>query len=303
MIRDVTTAYWNVLAARELVRITEEDVAQRERFLDETTKRQSAGTATDYDVLAARVAVENARPAVIKSQNLVRQVREQLRFLLAEPGEVDVDGTLGATVEPAPSYDELLARALANRPELGQIRVAGGHLPGAGHDRARGQQAAGRFLGGMGQEDTWPSRPCRRRAPTGAPRMFATVPLFDGWRTKGRVAQARSDLASLTIDELKLREGISVEVRTAIDAFNEATEILAALKGTVEQAERLLFLSEKGYELGVKTRLEVQDAEQNLRQARYNLAAAQRDYQVARVNLDWVAGTLDGGMPIPAPTP
>ena len=47
----------------------------------------------------------------------------------------------------------------------------------------------------------------------------------------------------------------------------------------------------------MKTRLEVQDAEQNLRLARANVAAAQRDYQVARVNLDWVTGTLDGGMP------
>jgi len=66
----------------------------------------------------------------------------------------------------------------------------------------------------------------------------------------------------------------------------------------VKQAERLLFLAEKGFELGVKTRLEVQDAELNLMGARANLARAQRDYRVARVTLDWVAGTLDGG-----PTP
>jgi outer membrane protein TolC len=42
-------------------------------------------------------------------------------------------------------------------------------------------------------------------------------------------------------------------------------------------------------------RLEVQDAELNLAAARANLARAQRDYRVARVNLDWVSGTLDGG--------
>ena len=45
----------------------------------------------------------------------------------------------------------------------------------------------------------------------------------------------------------------------------------------------------------MKTRLDVQDAELNLQAARANLAAAQRGYRVARVNLDWVAGTLDGG--------
>ena len=53
-------------------------------------------------------------------------------------------------------------------------------------------------------------------------------------------------------------------MRSALDAVREAAEILTALASTVKQAERLLFLSEKGFELGVKTRLEVQDAEQNL---------------------------------------
>jgi outer membrane protein TolC len=45
----------------------------------------------------------------------------------------------------------------------------------------------------------------------------------------------------------------------------------------------------------------VQDAELNLRAAQANVAAAQRDYRVARVNVDWVAGTLDGSLPASAP--
>jgi HAE1 family hydrophobic/amphiphilic exporter-1 len=84
-------------------------------------------------------------------------------------------------------------------------------------------------------------------------------------------------------------------VRNALDAVHESSELLAALAGTVKQAERLLFLSEKGFELGVKTRLEVQDAELNVRMARASLATAQRDYRVARVNLDWVSGTIGAG--------
>ena len=51
-----------------------------------------------------------------------------------------------------------------------------------------------------------------------------------------------------------------------------------------------VFLAEKGFELGVKTRLDVQDAELNLMSARASLAGAQRDYRVARVNLEWVSG-------------
>ena len=64
---------------------------------------------------------------MIRGQNLVRVTREQLRFLLAETTqEVDVDGTLATSTEPAPSYDEVLAQALKNRPELGEIDTTAG---------------------------------------------------------------------------------------------------------------------------------------------------------------------------------
>jgi outer membrane protein TolC len=65
-----------------------------------------------------------------------------------------------------------------------------------------------------------------------------------------------------------------------------------ALSGTVSQAERLLTMAAKGFEYGVKTNLDVQDARLNVVQAKGNLALAQRDYQVALVNLKWVAGKL-----------
>ncbi len=50
--------------------------------------------------------------------------------------------------------------------------------------------------------------------------------------------------------------------------------------------------SDRPRRLGVKTQIEVQDAELNLRTAEGNLARARRDYRVALVNLDWVRGGL-----------
>ena len=67
---------------------------------------------------------------------------------------------------------------------------------------------------------------------------------------------------------------------------------MAALSGNVEQARRFLEMSEKGQDLGVKTRLDVDDALVNVRQAEGNLAKARRDYLVALTNLRYVQGTL-----------
>jgi HAE1 family hydrophobic/amphiphilic exporter-1 len=117
-------------------------------------------------------------------------------------------------------------------------------------------------------------------------------------RTQGKVIQAKSDVANLKIDEAKLRDSITLQVRDAINACREAEEIVRSLSGTVRQAERLLRMAEKGFEYGVKTRLEVDDAQQNVNQAKGNLAKANRDYLVARATLEWVTGTIGEKKPV-----
>jgi HAE1 family hydrophobic/amphiphilic exporter-1 len=122
--------------------------------------------------------------------------------------------------------------------------------------------------------------------------VFLTFPFFDGMKARGKVLQAESDLRSVEINEAKLADSISLEIRDALNEERQAAEIVKALTGTATQAERLLAMAEKGYELGVKIRLEVEDAELNRQQARGNLALARRNYLVARVNLERVLGVL-----------
>ena len=106
------------------------------------------------------------------------------------------------------------------------------------------------------------------------------------------MAQAESDLRRIRIDEAKQVDAISLETRDAVNAIRVAEEIVLSLAGTVGQTERLLTMAEKGYELGVKTLLDVDDAQLNVRQAKISLSRAHRDYLVARVNLEWVMGVL-----------
>jgi HAE1 family hydrophobic/amphiphilic exporter-1 len=297
--RDVTSSFYDVLVARELSRIAKADLEQKERHLEEAKKRQMAGTATDFDVLAAQVAVDNGRPAVIRAENRIRTALEQLRFLLAEPNPIDVTGTLDGPVSTAPGYDDVVARALANRPELTEALTQLGIYKELVTIARAGNKPRLDFSGSWGRRSL-ALKTLSSDGTAWSAGIFATVPIFDGWRTKGQVLQAETDRARFALDELKLRDSISVEARVAINAAVEASGIVTALGSTVAQAERLLFLAEKGFELGVKTRLEVRDAELNLSSARVNLAIAQRDYRVALVNLDWVMGTLDGGAPAPA---
>ena len=294
-VRDVTTVFSDVLLAKELHTAASENLAQKKRLLEEAERKYAAGTATDYEVLAAQVAVQNAFPATIRSENAIASARHQLRFLLALDGqEVDAVGTLDTEFTTPPDYQEALKSAHAKRPELADLRHRIGIYSELVTIAAAENKPRLDFKGSAG----WHWLDIRESPPLSGSSngsawsagLYFSFPFFDGLKGSGKTAQAKSDLRSRQIDEARLLEAIALEVRTGRDAVKEAADIVQALGGTVKQAQRLVQMAEKGYEYGVKIRLELDDAQLNLVQARSNLARAQRDYRVARVNLLWAMG-------------
>lgn len=293
--RDVSAAFYDVLLARELHTLAIHNLEQKKRHREEARRRLQAGVATDYDVLAAEVSVENARPDAIRTENQVRTARERLRFLLAiGNGEIDVNGSLEVDFSPHRSYEETYLLAREKRPDLADTRYRIGVgrelvVLADSQDKPRIDLKGSYGWSYLEQTDVYGDGPSWNIG------LQLSYPFFDGLRTKGRVAQAKSDLRRIQIDEAKQIDAVGLEARDAVNAVREAEEIVRSLSGTVGQAERLLSMAEKGYGLGVKTRLEVEDAEFNLRQAKSSLSRARRDYLVSRVNLDWVTGILGEG--------
>lgn len=295
--RDVSAAYYDVLLSDELHRLALENRQQKLRHLEEARRKFAAGVVTDYDVLAAEVAEQNASPEVIRSENAIRTTKEKLRFLLAlGPEEIEVTGSLAmATADrPVPvDYAGALKSAYLKRPELADLQLRIGVYDELVTIANSENKPRLDLKGGAGWhwsrlEEVNPARTADGAAWNVG--VYMSFPFFDGFRSSGRLTQARSDRRTKQIEEAKLRDSIALEVREYGNGLQEAAEIYLAVSGTVKQAERLVQMAEKGYEYGVKVRLEVEDAQLNLLQARSNLARAQRDYRVARVNYEWAAG-------------
>jgi outer membrane protein TolC len=290
-LKDVSAAFYDVLLAKEFYKITLQNFEQKTAHLTQAKRKFSAGVATEFDVLAAQVTAENARPDVIKSENTIRIARERLRFLLGIKDEVDAEGRLEASDADIPDFDESIGMALKKRPELADIKNRVGFagelvkVTQAGDKPRVDLKATGGYRELTASHEDYDGK-------TWSVGIAVTFPFFDGFRTKGRVTQAKSDVSTLKIEEAKAIDSIALQVRDATNQANESAEILKALSGTVTQAERLLQMAEKGYEFGVKTRLDVDDAELNVSASRGNLAKAKRDSLVARVNLDYARGTL-----------
>jgi outer membrane protein TolC len=290
-LRDVSTAFYDVLLAKESHTIAVQALRQKESHADEARRKFTAGVATEYDVLAAQVAVDNARPDAIRTENAVRVSREQLRFYLGIPEEVDVAGRLEAPMESVPEYDEALQVAFKRRPELADLRDKLETAKELVKVYRAGDKPRVDFKASGGYRVLTPGS-TEYDGKTWSVGLTVTFPFFDSFKTKGKVAQAKSDVSTARIAEAKTLDSVALQVRNSLNKVWESAGIVQGLSGTVSQAERLLAMAQKGYEYGAKTHLDVQDAELNLSQARYSLASARKDYLVARVTLLWSTGAL-----------
>jgi HAE1 family hydrophobic/amphiphilic exporter-1 len=116
------------------------------------------------------------------------------------------------------------------------------------------------------------------------------IPVFDGWRTAGRVAQARADRAKVGQDRVALETLIDLEAKQAVDRLRVAASVYHATELNVTQARKALDMTEANYRLGAATTLDVLDAQAALTQAEFSHIEALHAHANARAGLRYVMG-------------
>jgi outer membrane protein TolC len=79
-------------------------------------------------------------------------------------------------------------------------------------------------------------------------------------------------------------------LQQGLDEIKATTETIAAARANIEQAEKVLSMTQNNYKYGAATTLDIVDAQTALSTARTNLLRGLHDYSVARANLLWTEG-------------
>ena len=120
--------------------------------------------------------------------------------------------------------------------------------------------------------------------------LSLTVPVFDGLRTAGRVAQARGDARKITQDRLALDTQIRLEAHEAFERLNTARTVLDASEANVAQARKALDMTQANYNHGAATTLDVLDAQSALTLAESIRIEALHEHADTRATLRYVMG-------------
>jgi outer membrane protein TolC len=115
-----------------------------------------------------------------------------------------------------------------------------------------------------------------------------TIPVFDGFRTRGKVAQARAERNKVTQDRVALENRIRLEAKEGVDRLAVAKSVLEAAELNVTQAQRALEMTQANYQHGAATTLDVIDAQAALTEAESNRLLGLYDHANARATLRYV---------------
>ncbi len=288
----VKSAYFQAVLAQDLVGITEEAYALADAQLAQVELFQQQGTASEFDVLRARVERDNLEPAIVEARNAVRLAELNLKRLTNIPADQPLDLTTPLEPVAAEVDRAALTTALRQRPALdaleqvveareGAVRIArANRLPSVGASANFSYQAFPERVTPLDAQ--W-----LRDWTVG---FQVSIPVFTGFRTTGEIQQAQSELLQAELQRDQVREGLEVELEAALGEFDAARSQIAARQATVEQARRTLELAELRFASGLATQLEISNARLLLEQARVNEAQALYNYLNALARLERVSG-------------
>ena len=283
------TAHTTVIRDQEIVAIRRNNVEVLARQLDAARDRFEVGeiTRTDVAQAAARLSGAQAQLSAAQAQlaasraNYERVVGIAPQTLVAPGGLPELPETLADAAEIALAANpQLLAAQYAEIAAAEQVQVArGSRLPEVSLSASASDSRRSDFSGDVDG--------------TATVRAQVSVPLFTGGLNASRVreALAAEDQARLQVVEAR---------RRVVEGITTTWNNLLAARAVIESSREAVRANEIAFEgveqeafVGLRTTLDVLNAEQELLNSRLELVRAERDLFVASYNLLQAMGVLD----------
>jgi outer membrane protein, protease secretion system len=289
----VASAYLEALLAEDQLGLV---VAQKAAFttqLDAARKRFKAGVGVRTDIDDAQAKLDQAMAQELQSRQNVAYTRRELQVLVNAPVDklAPLDAARLKLLDPNPNrLEDWVARAELTSPEVRSLqaqrdaaradidKAKAGHLPTL--------DAVAQWS--VARSDTVTT--INSRYDTRAIGLQLNVPLFAGGYTTSQVRQSIAALESTEQQLEALRRDLALRVEKQFRGVTEGVAQIRALEQAVRSAETTLESNRKSYEGGVRTLVDVLNAEQQRVGALRDLAQARYLYVLSRIQLQALTG-------------
>lgn len=295
---EVTSAYYQIVRQRSLLGVSRQSLKRSSGLREASEARMQVGLASKLDVFRAELQSSQTQESLVQSRAALDNALESFRLTLGlapsepvEPEDRPLADDVSLELEPT---EVLVAKALANRLELQETRdqihdserslalARQNLLPQLDLNLTFSRVGFGPTYGDANQvaDSRWNLS------------IASSYPLE---RSQDRAAKAIAelDLAARKRALAQREQETEGEVLNAVRTLERLKKSIELQRKSVDFSSQQLRLATLRYQRGLASNFDVIDAEGSLVSARTALVGLLTDFQVARVQLLRVVGTLD----------
>jgi outer membrane protein TolC len=292
---NVRKVFYALLLLEENIKLTRQNILTAEKRRIQAEENYRSGLVPELDALSARVSLENLRPSLDEKLIAYEEQLDLFKMYLGiEPQEtVYAEGSIEPKIPPALNPGDLKPSALASRLDIQELKAIR-DVSLLNRDAAK-QRA---FLPSLSLGWTYspalqdPFSQGRWRysgnfADSGMLSVSLSLALdnlFPGSAARLSLAAMEDDIKKQETQILELTRQASLEIETLCRKIDKSRKTIEALRLNETLAERTYLLTEEAYRQGSKELLTLENAANELQNAR--LQIAQEKYTCVTLILD-----------------
>lgn len=294
MTNQVKKAFYAVLLANDSYRVFKETYDNAMNNYLDIRQKYEQGTVAEYDLIRADVTVKNSEPNMFQALNSLALANWQLKALMG----MDLDQPIACEGSLADFESELFADYLATdttlseNSDLKQLELQTLQLKKT-LTMQKFDYLPTLSLTGMYQWNAM-NNDFRFKNylwnPYSVIGLSLSVPIFSGGSKFYTLKQTRVSIDQMALQQEDTRRNLQLAVRQALDNMKTCVKQFDAARHGVSQAERGYLISQKRYDTGAGTYLEMNDSQLALTQAQLNFNQAIYNYLIAKSDLQKIAG-------------
>ena len=289
LVKQVKQAFYAVLLAQESYNVMSQVYENAQKNYEKTLQRFNVGKASEVERLRAQVTMMSAEPNVSSAENAVLLATWQLKAVMgiALDTEVEVVGDLNsytdALLTPYVSEEDL-----SNNSSLLQFDIQDRMLEST--IRMQKKQYLPTLAASINYNYSAMGDDKLSWFPSSTAALSLSIPVFDGLQKHYNIKQTKVTRDMLALQREDTERNLRIAIRNYNDQMALCVKNYEAANATVAIAQKSYDISEKMYEVGKATLVELNDAQLALEQAQLTQAQAIYNFMVTKAALDELIG-------------
>ena len=288
LISQVKQAFYGALLAQESLELMQQIYDNAEKNYERTLQRYNVGKASEQEMLRAKVNLMNAEPSVSSAENVVTLSKWQLKALMGINLETEID-VMGNLDEYA---SELLLMDtptdLRDNSTLQQFGIQIKQLDAT--LKMQKYQYIPTLAASIGYNYMAMGNNKLSWHPNSTASLSLSIPIFDGFSKHFNIKQTQKAIDMMNLQKEDTERNLRIAMKNYTDQMELCLKNFDAAKNTVDLAQKSYQITEKMYETGKVTLVELNDAQLALTQSQLTIYQAIHDYMVAKASLDELLG-------------